>query len=262
MTKKSTKKVVLKAETRKRLAEGKAVPLPTNAVGAVNTLLDLLPPKLLHVSPDTLKGGVYTVKVDKVEQTADGKNIITLKTLGDSPVPSEEEFARCVVTPEDQIIHVTHDKPVEVPVVNIHGKETTQYSAVLSCTGTVVPVIRHIWATNNRAEILKVLHSGAVWCLKCWEALESSTPASDTPASGTPSSRKSQMKRFVLERAEDVSGTSGTGVVAEGVVFSNGHVALSWLSPLATVTVSHSLDVLRRIHEHDGRTKVVFLEDQ
>lgn len=76
-----------------------------------------------------------------------------------------------------------------------------------------------------------------------------------------PVSRQSRMRRFVLERSEDLTGTSGTGIVAEGVVFSNGHVAYTWLSPLATVTTCQSIDVVERLHGHEGRARVRFLED-
>lgn len=34
------------------------------------------------------------------------------------------------------------------------------------------------------------------------------------------------MRRFELHREEDVSGVSGTGVVAEGVAFSDGRVLM------------------------------------
>lgn len=69
---------------------------------------------------------------------------------------------------------------------------------------------------------------------------------------------QSQMRKFVLERTEDESGVSGTGIVAEGVVFTNGFAVLSWLTPLTSVAVYHSLDVLERVHGHGGKTKVVF----
>ena len=36
------------------------------------------------------------------------------------------------------------------------------------------------------------------------------------------------MRRFLLERIEDVSGVAGTGWVAEGIQFTNGCVALTW----------------------------------
>ena len=65
------------------------------------------------------------------------------------------------------------------------------------------------------------------------------------------------MQAFHLQRLEDVSGVSGTGRVAEGVVFSNGLVALTWLSEHPTVAVYPSLEAVEAIHGHDGRTQVV-----
>lgn len=37
-------------------------------------------------------------------------------------------------------------------------------------------------------------------------------------------------KLFYLHRVEDDSGISGTGRIAQGVIFDNGKVALTWLS--------------------------------
>ena len=45
------------------------------------------------------------------------------------------------------------------------------------------------------------------------------------------------MKIFYLNRAEDESGISGTGRVAQGFVFDNGKVAMTWLSEHPTVTI-------------------------
>ena len=38
------------------------------------------------------------------------------------------------------------------------------------------------------------------------------------------------MRLFKLQRKVDCSGVSGTGVVAEGVEFDDGQVALRWLT--------------------------------
>lgn len=65
-------------------------------------------------------------------------------------------------------------------------------------------------------------------------------------------------RRFHLKRIEDVHGVSGTGVVAEGVQFTNGYVCLTWLTPLTSLCIYHSVVVLEKIHGHDGRTIVVF----
>ena len=45
------------------------------------------------------------------------------------------------------------------------------------------------------------------------------------------------MKVFYLNRVEDESGISGTGRVAQGFIFDNGKVAVTWLSEHPSVTV-------------------------
>ena len=49
------------------------------------------------------------------------------------------------------------------------------------------------------------------------------------------------MKIFYLNRTEDESGISGTGRVAQGFVFDNGKVAVTWLSEHPSVTVYDSI---------------------
>jgi len=44
------------------------------------------------------------------------------------------------------------------------------------------------------------------------------------------------MKKFYLLRHEDVHNNSGTGIVAEGVIFDNGMGAMTWLTDEPTVT--------------------------
>lgn len=69
------------------------------------------------------------------------------------------------------------------------------------------------------------------------------------------------MKTFVLFREEDVTGISGTGVVAEGVEFSNGKVALQWVvGEHQSMVIWDDLHSVEVIHGHDGKTKVVFDE--
>ena len=70
---------------------------------------------------------------------------------------------------------------------------------------------------------------------------------------------KSTARLFTLVRDEDVSGTSGTGVVAEGVEFSSGQVALHWLSQLEVVSVYANVKTVLQVHGHDGKTRLVWL---
>ncbi len=75
-----------------------------------------------------------------------------------------------------------------------------------------------------------------------------------------PTSKDITMRRFVLERIEDVSGTSGTGVVAEGCEFSNGQVVMHWISQLESMEFCPSIRVIEKIHGHEGRTIVRWLD--
>lgn len=68
------------------------------------------------------------------------------------------------------------------------------------------------------------------------------------------------IRRFVLNRSEDVSGTSGTGIVAEGVRFTDGTCVLRWVVALKSTAVYESVDDLIDIHGHDGATTVVWAD--
>lgn len=71
------------------------------------------------------------------------------------------------------------------------------------------------------------------------------------------------MRRFVLERTEDVSGVSGTGTVAEGVEFSDGKVALRWVTnhEHQSTVIWDSILSVDVIHGHDGRTQVRWVDE-
>lgn len=75
--------------------------------------------------------------------------------------------------------------------------------------------------------------------------------------------------RFELHRDTDVTGISGTGVVCEGIQFSDGTVVLRWLQAgtarpdhVRPTTVLHDdINSVIGLHSHDGKTRVVFLDD-
>ena len=69
------------------------------------------------------------------------------------------------------------------------------------------------------------------------------------------------MKIFYLNRLEDESGISGTGRVAQGFIFDNGKVALTWLSDHPSMTIYDNIGEVHAIHSHDGKTEVVMEPD-
>jgi hypothetical protein len=67
---------------------------------------------------------------------------------------------------------------------------------------------------------------------------------------------------FELHRQVDHTGVSGTGIVAEGVQFGDGRVAMRWTwSEHASTVVWDSVDDAMKIHGHDGATRVVWLDE-
>lgn len=69
------------------------------------------------------------------------------------------------------------------------------------------------------------------------------------------------MKTFWLKRNIDVSGTSGTGIVAEGIVFSNGKCCLSWLTTMSSIAIYNNIMELEVIHGHSGATEVIWSKE-
>ena len=70
-----------------------------------------------------------------------------------------------------------------------------------------------------------------------------------------------KMKIFYLNRVEDESGISGTGRVAQGFIFDNGKVAVTWLSEHPSVTVYDNIGEVSVIHGHGGKTEIVMEPD-
>jgi hypothetical protein len=70
-----------------------------------------------------------------------------------------------------------------------------------------------------------------------------------------------RFRRFLLVRTEDVSGTSGTGIVAEGILFSNGKAIISWTVKYMSVAVYDSIAELEAIHGHEGRTTIEWVDE-
>jgi hypothetical protein len=74
---------------------------------------------------------------------------------------------------------------------------------------------------------------------------------------------KSTARRFVLDRKTDATGTtgtSGTGLVAEGVEFSDGTCVLHWLTQFSSVALYANIATLERIHGHEGATVVRWVD--
>ena len=67
---------------------------------------------------------------------------------------------------------------------------------------------------------------------------------------------------FLLVRDEDETGVSGEGVVAKGIEFPGGLCLMQWIVPPAqSIVVHQTMEKLERIHGHNGKTRVEYLQD-
>lgn len=69
-------------------------------------------------------------------------------------------------------------------------------------------------------------------------------------------------RRFRLWRHEDVSGVSGVGVVAHGVQWPDGTVAVRWATPELppSTAVWEGIEAVERVHGHGGKTEVEWID--
>lgn len=70
-----------------------------------------------------------------------------------------------------------------------------------------------------------------------------------------------KMRLFHLVRDHDVSGVSGTGIVAEGCELSNGSVVMTWLSTHHSIVIYPNIKEVESVHGHEGSTKIVWLDE-
>ena len=66
------------------------------------------------------------------------------------------------------------------------------------------------------------------------------------------------MRLFWLVRDIDETGVSGTGTVAEGVIFSDGTCAMRWLSHWTSTAIYGDIKLVDHIHGHNGKTRIVY----
>jgi len=65
-------------------------------------------------------------------------------------------------------------------------------------------------------------------------------------------------RTFDLVRYHDVSGVSGEGIVAQGVQFADGSVAVRWHGEHPATAVWGSVESMLAIHGHNGLTVARF----
>lgn len=66
------------------------------------------------------------------------------------------------------------------------------------------------------------------------------------------------IRTFEFHRDADVTGVSGTGVVADGVTFDDGVTVVRWRGERRSTVVWPSVEDAIAVHGHDGATRLVY----
>lgn len=70
------------------------------------------------------------------------------------------------------------------------------------------------------------------------------------------------LRRFVFVREADRTGYSGTGVVLEGVQFSDGRVVCRWLGDKSSIVIWPNMQMALDVHGHGGDTVLHWVDDE
>jgi hypothetical protein len=68
------------------------------------------------------------------------------------------------------------------------------------------------------------------------------------------------LRRFYLQRNVDVSGISGTGIVAHGVQFPDGVCIIRWVGETPSTVIWNSILDAEKIHGHGGNTTIEWID--
>lgn len=67
-----------------------------------------------------------------------------------------------------------------------------------------------------------------------------------------------QPRRFHLQRDTDITGVSGTGRVADGVLWPDGSVSIRWRGDRPSTVFWDDLAHAQHVHGHQGATRIVW----
>lgn len=74
--------------------------------------------------------------------------------------------------------------------------------------------------------------------------------------------RAEQPRLFHLQRDRDVSGVSGTGRVADGVLWPDGTVTIRWRGDRPSTVHWDALADAEAVHGHGGATRIVWADEE
>ncbi len=69
-------------------------------------------------------------------------------------------------------------------------------------------------------------------------------------------------RRFLLQRHQDISGVSGVGLVASGVMWADGSIALHWHTKIRSHVIFPAIEDMLELHGHSGATELIWLDEE
>lgn len=67
-----------------------------------------------------------------------------------------------------------------------------------------------------------------------------------------------QLRQFYLNRTEDISGVSGTGIIGHGVILPSGRVVMEWTTKYKSIAIYDSINEIQVLHAHKG-TELIYV---
>lgn len=65
------------------------------------------------------------------------------------------------------------------------------------------------------------------------------------------------IEKFYIFRKKDISGISGTGIVAVGVEFPSGKIVIEWTSYQTSIGLYDNMTKFLEVHGHEGNTEII-----
>jgi len=69
-----------------------------------------------------------------------------------------------------------------------------------------------------------------------------------------------RLKQFYLDRKDDISGVSGTGIIGHGVILPSGRAVMEWTTKYRSIAIYDSIDEIQMLHAHKGKTELIYVE--
>ena len=167
---------------------------------------------------------------------------------------------------------ISHDHPHGMDRCNRCDCKEFRYPEV-KCANCNFSIREHNKHKSNVCRHFSLKNEGSGWCVVCKKPV---TPVETVVSVGDNTSidgrtgqfrhrtcslgAPSVTKRFAVIRHLDETGVSGTGHIADGIIFHDGAVALRWRTKTPGTTFFATMEDAKAVHGHDSKTQFLELD--